>query len=322
MQNENQRAVKQIDYEVRHLDPIETVSESFDDHDMVGLLKHDIARIDEILEGDTTLTRREKQELYRMGCNLRLDWLYAEHGGRELPLNEFSAAWDETNAFFARAGGLAQETRRHDPNYFWDVALKHLDLRALQAHRNAEESQTNLKGTAVGQKVWALADNQMKGVIRDSVRLMEDMQRYADSHTELAQDARGKLFETMLITYARLDTYESEEFDNVFVRSALDREDHPWNEYAYPKRAFDIVIQSGREATLLQAKNHKNNDQYAKPIHKVEDRHFGETLHNLPKYIAEFRLIISNPTDPLAQPALNRAHEELDEAFGKYISVS
>jgi len=318
MQPRNQETFDQIEAETRGLDPIEVATdERYDDAALVEQTQRDIERIDTILATDDTITPREQSELYSMGCNLRLEWLYAKHGGGSADKTEFDARWDEANGFFGRAIRRAGERKDRFPNDYWEVALKHLDLRAAQAHRNARESQTTLRGTEAGRQVWALADSQMQGIIMDSTRLMSEMLGRAEGPTRNAQDTRGKLYETMLLTYARLETYEDESFDTTLVRSALDREDRPWDGHAYPKRSFDLVIDSGEKGKrLIQAKNYNNDDEYAAPIQKVEDTHFASTMRDGQRIVASFLLVAGNSANPNLQGHIDRAHRHLDMVFG------
>jgi hypothetical protein len=273
-----------------------------------------------MLATDSSLTATERRELNDMGINLRLDCLYAEHGGRDLPMQQFVAETKHAEAFIGRAAKEAFEGHDKQPQAFWKTQVKLLDLRALAAHRYAADSQTTLKDTPNGQKLFGFSQDIMKSVISDSIRLMKDMDKFAHGHTETAQDARGSLYELMILTYARMKHYEDQDFDKVFVRSALSREDEPWNNYAYPRRAFDIVIErDGKEPVLLQAKNHDSEKQYEWPIHKVQDTHFGRTMDNLPKFIMDFSLLLDNPTDPLMKAPLLKAERRLDEVFGHQI---
>lgn len=327
MQPKNIATVREIDTRNRQMDPIETAVGGHDDAELAGLAKRDIDRIDTIFDNDPTLTQAEQHELYKEGCDLRLDLLYAGSGGGSLELSEFNSQLEDSKKFFDRALDQSKQLpadrpgqRESYPQSFWDIDLKQLDLRSLQAYRNAHEAQTTLRGTPAGQNAWNFATNQLKGVLADSVKLMSHMSGLAEGDSQLAQDARGKLYETMLLTYARIKTYEDETYDEVFVRSALSREDRPWNNHATPRRAFDMIVQAGRKKTLLQAKNYRNYTAYAQPIRKVTDEHFGQTLDHIQRYISSFKLVIANPSDPHLKVPLTKAADRLDQAFGKEIA--
>jgi hypothetical protein len=320
MRPASHHSVEDIDQASRSIDAIEAVGAEFDDQQRVLELAEDIERIDEIFDTDPTLTQRERTELYDMGINLRLDWLYAEHGGRKLTLTEFVDKSKQTEAFLQRAATHAYEQHDKHPQAFWAVQMKVLDLRAYEAHRFAADSQTTLKDTDQGRKLFGFSDDMMRSVVGESIRLMADIDKRATGDTELAQDARGVLYEHMLLTYARQRSYETQDFDTVFIRSALSREDRPWNGHAYPKRAFDIVISSEKGNRLLQAKNYQNSDEYAWPIEKVQDDDFGQTLDDVPNYLRDFQLLLDNPTDPNLVPQLDAARHRLDNAFGTQLN--
>lgn len=317
MRPENNSSLKNIESERRRLDPIDTSQEDFDDSQLIERTERQIGRIDQILETDNTLNWKDKQKLYKQGCEARLEWLYAKHGGDSLNHNQFNDEWNETQKFFMVAGQHAGERKNQEPQAYWDLATKFLDLRSLQAHHFSRDAQTTLKDTPEEQKARNVADKQMEGVIKDGVKLMLGLSQVAHGESELASDARGKLYELMLINYTRLQTFENDNYDQIMVRSALDREDRPINGYAYPRRSFDMVIQnqSGHN-TLVQAKNHHNSTEYQRPIIKIEDHHYGRTLDNLPRHLKDFRLIAENPADPNTRHRVVEAHDRLDAVFG------
>jgi hypothetical protein len=320
MQPENRSAYNAIEEDFRAQDPLETVVPGYDDEQLAKATREDIGRIDSILDTDTSLTAVERRQLNDMGMNLRLDWLYAESGGRSLPMQQFVGETKHAETFIKKAAAEAYEVHDKHPQDFWQTQVKLLDLRAFAAHRYAADSQTTLKGTPNGQKLFGFSQDIMKSVISDSIRLMKDLDKFAHGSTETAQDARGSLYELMILTYARMKHYEDQDFDKAFVRSALSREDRPWNKHAYPKRAFDIAIErEGEEPILLQAKNHNSDKEYAQPIRKVQDTQFGRTMDNLPKFIMDFSLLLDNPTDPLMKAPLIKAERRLDEVFGTQI---
>ena len=314
---ENIQTVNRMDAELRHFDPLQTVEPGYDDAKLAEIAQNDLGRIEDILATDKSLTAKERQELYLMGCNLHLEWLYADNGGAGAELTEFNQHLSVANDFMTRAGKDAQAHRERDgdPRPLWSVAVKHNDLLALQAYRNAQDSQATLRGTQAGSEAWALAENQMGRVLHRSVGLIKDMQQYASGRTELAQDARGLLFESLLLTYSRLKTYENQEIDTVFTRSALDREDRPWNGHAYPKRSFDIVVESPDETELWQSKNYRNTDEYARPIKKMMSGGFGQVMDRLDSYVAGLDLLVKNPSDPHYKEAMDRAAKRLDGLF-------
>lgn len=321
MQPENTREYRQIERYLRSYDPLATTEEGYDDSELAQNARIDIARVDGMLATDPTLTAKERNELYLMGGNLRLDWLYANSGGTMATLEDFNNQVAEANDFFIKGGKEAMQSHEQHPQRLWGLTIKHLDLLALSAFRNAQDSQDILKGTVQESTAWTLADNQMKSVLHRSVGLMRDMQHYAVGDTDMAQDTRGLLYETLLVGYARLQTYENESFDKVFVRSALDREDRPWNGHVYPKRSFDIVINEPQGNRLLQIKNYDNHDEYAVPIEKITAEKFAHTLHNLPRYTADFDLLIRNPSDPHLREQLNAAGRRLDQEFGSKLGA-
>lgn len=322
MQPKNKEILHSIDVSNRQMDPIETNSANYDDTELANAAARDIGRINDIINHDSTLTRVEKHQLYSEGCDLRLDWLYASSGGEALPLAEFNGQLEADKEFFARAleqsKQVPQESKFHHETYpqsLWDIKLKQLDLMSLQAYRNANEAQTNLRGTENGRKAWAFADNLMRGVLADSINLMDSISLVAKGDDKLAQDARGKLYEVMLLSYARLMTYEDETFNKVFVRSALSREDRPWDNHASPRRAFDIVVEADGQKKLLQAKNHRNSTEYAWPIRKITDEHFDNTLDNSQRLVNSFKLVLANPSRPDMKLPLERAARMLDRTF-------
>ena len=319
MNPNNSSSLQIIEQEFNSKDPLDITEIKSEDSDRLEIVASDFARVNTILETDSTLTKKEKHELYELGTSLYLDWLYADEGGRALPLPAFITKVKEAESFIKK--GSEETLARHDrhPQDFWDMQTKMLDLKAYTAHRYAQDSQTTLKGTPQSEKLFEFSQDIMKSVLTDSIKLMKDMEKVSMGNRERDQDARGALYEVMLLAYLRLGTYQNQTFDEVFVRSALSREDHPWNNYVYPKRAFDIVIQKPDGFDLIQAKNHKNNEEYQSPIHKVVDPHFGETLRKLPRYINEMVLLIDNPKDPGMQLPMNNAQQQLDDVFGSQL---
>lgn len=194
--------------------------------------------------------------------------------------------------------------------------MKGLDLLGYRAHRALKESQTTLRGTPSGENVRALANKGMEVALRQSARLMKDMEVTANMDGKLGEDTRGLLYELMVTTYARYQTFDRENFDDVFVRTALSREDRPWNGHVYPKRSFDIVIDDGSNTRYLQAKTYNNTDEYAAPIEKVMDKRFHRTRADLRKYVADFNVLVTNSPDPNAQSRIQAAGRELDRVFG------
>jgi hypothetical protein len=318
MQPSNLSDLHNIEHDQRVLDPIETI-EHDSNPDRLGLLRDDIGRIDYMLSTDSTLTYSEKKELYDMGINLRLDWLYAEKGGVSLSFPQFEAEAKDIQQFITRAEEHVTSRRTMDPSDVWDIRIKNFDLTSFRAHRYLRESQTTLRGTKAGEQARTLANSKMQGALHGALAMMDEMQKVANGEGQLAQDTRGTIYELMITTYARYKTYENENFDAVFVRTALEREDRPWNKHAYPKRSFDVVIDAGKRIALLQTKNYDNKDEYAKPIRKVKDPKFGNTLDDIHRYIADFKYLLSDHNDPSAQPLLQKASRDLDKIFGTQI---
>ena len=316
MQPDNIRQFNAMERYSRGQDPIETNGKNFDDRELAQHAVSDISRIDQILNSDISLDAQERHELYLMGCNRRLEWLYAKNGGKTASLSEFTSEISRSNEFFVRAGKDASATADQHPERVWDIRLKHLDLVALLAHRNAHDSQTTLRGTPQEGAAWTTAENQMYTLLRKSINFMYDIAQSTQGRDWLAQKARGTLNEVLLITYKRLKTYEDQTFGDTFVRSALDREDEPWNRYAYPKRAVDIIIEEKNRRRLIQAKNYDNRDEYAHPIEKIVDSDYGTTRDKLDLYIADMRIVIENPSDSRMQARLDASAKRLDAVFG------
>lgn len=321
MQPDNQREYDHIEKELRTQDPLSTIEHGLR-HEVVADLRHDTQRIDDILATDETLNRHEKSELYEMGVNLRLDWLYAADGGRNAPLSVFQKEANETEEFINQAKHHAAEKFKNNPTVMWDLQTKWLDLETYHAHRLLKASQTTLKDTQAEGKVRELANLRMERVMRSSAVMMRDMQRYMKGVGSLAQDTRGMLYEHMLTTYARYQTYDAENFDEVFVRTALSREDRPWNKHAYPKRAFDIVIETKEGTRLLQAKNHDNDDEYADPIEKVKDTSFGHTMNDMDSFIKDFNILVMNTGDIKMRERTQQAGRHLDAVFGAQLAAA
>lgn len=311
MQPDNKHEYDLIEAKQRHLDPLSEVPEAY-----VDSITSDINKIDDILASDETLTYREKTELYTMGINSRLDWLYSESGGKEMQFSEFEAAAKDTEGFMAMAEKHTAGREGFDPTDAWAVRIKALDLTAYRAQRYLKESQTTFKDTPKEPQLREFANSKMQTALRGATHLMRSMEARAHGDGRLAQDSRGVLYELMMTTYARYQTFDQENFDEVFVRTALDREDRPWNGHAYPKRSFDIVIEAGENTQFLQTKNYNNTDEYAHPIHKVQDTRFGRTLHDLKKYVADFNILVGNSGDPHVRDRVSRAGRELDDVFG------
>lgn len=320
MQPQNQHEFRAIEAEVRHIDPLESVQPGYDDAPLVQLAERDIERIDGILEHDGTLTNHEYRELYDMGTNLRLDWLYAKRGGQQAESAPFLAKAKETEGFIER--GLRQAEQYGKPQDTWALTIKQFDLRTTVAHRFAHDVQTVQRGNPNADKIWDTADRMNQRILHDSVQLMRQMEAVSTGEGTLAQDARGMLYELMLLTYARWQVYERQDFDTSLVRSALSREDRPWNQHVLPKRAFDMVIADAASTQLLQLKNHHNDDVYAAPIQKVEDEHFHDTLENLPTYLKDFQLLVQNQASPHLRERYNEAANRLDAVFGAQLAAS
>lgn len=320
MQPDNRREYRVIEEDLRSYNPIETVEVSFDDTELVSSLQHDIGRIDHILESDHTLTYEEKADLYEMGVNLRLDWLYAKHGGKSLDMAPFEVEAKSAEEFIKRAEEHAKKREHVNPLALWQLQIKELDLGALRTHRYLKESQTTLKGTPGEARVRDIANANMQQILHASAALMKRMEPEAHGEGQLGRDTRGVLYELMLTTYARFQTYEEESFDEVFVRTALSREDRPWTN-ANPKHSFDIVIERPTEAELLQAKNHKNSEIYQAPIRKVSDPTFGRTLSDLRSYVDAFHILTDNSVKP-DDPRTILANRRLRATFGKHLDAS
>lgn len=321
MQPENRQEYRQIEQELRTQDPLSTIEYGVSS-EQADVLRQDIGRIDEILATDKTLSYTEKQNLYDMGINLRLDWLYAENGGKNLDFPRFEAEAKESVEFFAKAAEHAHERRENDPTILWNVQTKLFDLEAFRAHRYLKESETTFKGLPQAAKAREAANLKMEKVLRASAAMMREMEPIAHGEGDLGSDTRGLLYEHMITTYARYQTFAAENFDDIFVRTALSREDRPWNGKVTPKRSFDVVIDTPEGTRLLQAKNYDNQDEYAAPIEKVKDLHFGETLHDMRDYIRDFNILVSNMgvSDDRIRERTEKAGSRLDFVFGQQLA--
>ncbi|CAN5343732.1 hypothetical protein BH09PAT4_BH09PAT4_08830 [soil metagenome] len=325
MQPENKIALDGIESSTRRLDPLETVLDGYDDTELARASLDDITRIDEILATDDDLSPLERHKAYEAGVDARLDYLYAKNGGMALPIPQFAQKANQFEKFMTEAS--AQALKRYDrhPQDYWALQAKYLDLRTLAAYRFAADAQTTLRGTPDGERLSGFSKDIMRSVLHDSMDLIVKMEKQSHGEKEVAQDARGALYEMLLLTYSRLKVIKGEgQLGTVLVRSALEREDRPWNGHAYPKRAFDIVIKSPDSLRLLQAKNHQNDDEYEWPIQKIEDRHFGLTLENIPRHIMDLNLVLDDKVkekDPLMQVPQLKAERRLDEVFGRQLSV-
>lgn len=321
MQPENRQEYRHIEQEVRTQDPLSTIEFGLN-QEQVETVREDIGRIDEILATDTTLSFTEKQKLYDMGINLRLDWMYADKGGKNLDFPRFEAEAKESAAFITKAAEHAAERKEQDPTILWSVQTKLFDLEAFRAHRYLKESETTFKGLPDAAKARAASNLKMEKVLRASANMMREMEPIAHGEGDLAQDTRGLLYEHMITTYARYKTFDDENFDDIFVRTALSREDRPWNGYAFPKRSFDIVIETPEGTRLLQAKNYNNEDKYAHPIEKVKDLRFGDTLHDMRDYIRDFNVLVMNMgvSDDRIRERTEKAGNRLDAVFGRQLA--
>lgn len=315
MQPTNRIAVSQIETDQYTKDPLETIEHGLMDQELSSLRKH-IERIDRVLDTDKSLTYDDKMRLYKLGADMRLDWLYAEHGGKQLEFARFEAEAIEAATFFGRAANHAKQKEKTNPIDSWGIHMRALDLTAYRAHRYLKESETTFKGTQDAKILRNFADSKMQQSLSGSVSLMRQMETFAHGEGMLARKTRGTLYELMLTTYSRYGTYDREDYDQVFVRTALTREDAPRNNHTYPKRGFDIVIESAANTTLLQAKNYDNTDEYATPIYKVVDTRFGRTLHDLRDYVADFTILTANSSDPLTRERTEKAGRRLDAVFG------
>ena len=319
MQPDNRREYRQIETELRAQDPLSTVEHGIG-AEQTDLIHEDIGRIDHILETDKTLSYTEKQQLYDMGINLRLDWMYADDGGKNLDFPKFEAEAKATGEFFGKAMGHAKERSDYDPTIAWGVQTKWLDLEAYRAHRYLKESETTFKGTPKAAQAREAGNLKMEKVLRSSAAMMLDMEPHAHGEGQLGKDTRGLLYEHMITTYARYQTFDAENFDDVFVRTALSREDRPWNGHVTPKRSFDIVIESAEGTRLLQAKNYDNSDEYAAPIEKVKDTAFARTRHDLREYVKDFNILVANMGDEKVRERTAHAGNHLDNVFGKQLA--
>jgi hypothetical protein len=160
----------------------------------------------------------------------------------------------------------------------------------------------------------------MEKVLRASAAMMRDMEPIAHGEGELASDTRGLLYEHMITTYARYQTFAEESFDDVFVRTALEREDRPRSGFVTPKRSFDIVVETPDSTRLLQAKSYNNRDDYAFPIEKVKDAKFSHTLDDMRHHISDFNVLIWNIKDEKARGRTELAAKRLDKVFGKQLA--
>lgn len=300
------------------MDPLVTVENGLN-YDELDELRMGISRVDRMLATDHSLKYDEKKRLYNLGANMRLDWLYAEMGGKSLTFAAFEAEAKEAARFIGQAAEHAKDRQHTNPVDLWGLHMKSLDLMAYRGHRYLKESETTFKGTLDAEKLRTFADSKMQQALHGSTQLMRQMERVAHGDGMLARKARGTLYELMLTTYARYRTYDREEFDKIFVRTALEREDAPQNNHVWPKRGFDIVIESAANTTLLQAKNYDNQDEYATPIYKVMDLAFGRTLHDLRDHVADFTILTANSSDPNTRERTRKAGQRLDAVFGRQL---
>jgi hypothetical protein len=319
MQPENRREYRHIEAELRNQDPLATVEYGLGT-EQTDTVRQDIDRIDQILDTDKTLSYTEKQQLYDMGVNLRLDWMYSEQGGKNLDFPRFEAEAKAATEFFVKAKQHADERKDQDPTIGWEVQSKWFDLEAYRAHRYLKESETTFQGLPEAAKAREAANLKMEKVLRASAAMMREMEPIAHAEGELGSDTRGLLYEHMITTYARYQTFADENFDEVFVRTALSREDRPWNGHVSPKRSFDIVVESPEGTRLLQAKNYDNADEYAKPIEKVKDTAFGRTLHDMRDYVRDFNILVTNAGDEKVRERTQMAGNRLDNVFGKQLA--
>jgi hypothetical protein len=325
MQPENKRALQGIEGYARRLDPLETVTDGYDDHDLVEGSLDDIDRLDEILATDHTLTPLERHQTYEAAVDARLDYMYAKSGGMSLPMPEFAQKAKVFEEFMNSAAAQARKHYDRHPQDYWALQAKVLDLRTLAAHRFAADAKTTLEGTTAGAQLMGHARDVMRSVLHDSLELVVQMEKKSHGHDITAQDARGSLYEMLLLTYSRAKVFkDKDQLGSVLVRSALEREDQPWNDHVYPKRAFDIVIKSPDGVRLLQAKNHYNRDEYEWPIQKIEDGHFGSTLENIPRHILDLNLMVDDrleKKDPLTKIPVLKAEQRLDSVFGAQLQA-
>lgn len=341
MSPENARETARIDHETKSRDPIENVTSQIGRAAaVIGEIEQNRICLENINNTDPDINDRilspkakhEKQELLYTIANLRLDGLYTEQAS--LPLNEFNQRIAETDTFFKET---EETSDQNDSQFQWELMSKRLDLRALSVYRNAKESQTTLKGTSAEEDAWAIAETQMTGILRQTANLMCDMARYVSGNSREARKARGTLFETLIVGYARLQVYQNETFDKIFVRSALEREDKPFYPDLpdrgiyqhvpdhYSRRSFDVVVHNDDRQTddLYQLKNNRNNTKlYDSRITKIEADHFGRITESLPVYVRDFLVLISNSSDPKMRDRINAAGDRLDSIFKPLINVS
>lgn len=321
MQPDNRREYRSMETELRAQDPLSTIERGIGP-EQTDVVARDIDRIDTILETDKTLSFTEKRQLYDMGINLRLDWMYSDDGGKNLDFPQFEARAKEAVGFINKAAEHAHHRKENDPTLLWNVQTKLFDLEAFRAHRYLKESETTYKGLPQAAKAREAANLKMEKVLRASAAMMRDMEPIAHAEGDLGSDTRGLLYEHMITTYARYQTFADENFDEVFVRTALSREDRPWNGKITPKRSFDVVIETAEGTRLLQAKNYNNQDEYAAPIEKVKDLHFGETLHDMRDYIRDFNILVANMgvSDDRIRERTEKAGTRLDRVFGQQLA--
>lgn len=322
MHPQNTATLKDIVRVNRELDPIAVVQEEAKPIDS-DAMTHDIGKIDHILLTDRTLRFEEITQLYREGVDLRLDRIYT-NDALGTPLRDRVTYLKEAIAFSEAAQQHLDDrkaTPLDHPQERWAVQIKMLDLQAYTAYAFAKDAETTLKNTAEGEKLFGLAESQLKTVLFSSLRLMNEMSRAATSRVneKLASDARGSLYEALLVAYSRLKTYEAQTIDRVFTRSALTREDKPHNNYVNPKRSFDLAISTDGIARLIQAKNHLNHEDYAPPIEKIYDPQYHKTLDRLPTLIDDFRIALENNPHPSMKNRTDVAYSRLENVFGRHL---
>ncbi len=310
--NPTTSSLTKIDRQLRGLDPIQSNSGRYNDHYLLVLLQHGIESLGH--EIDTAkLSPGQKLMYYYEGCNYWLDWLYAEHGGSRLDSAAFSGKWEEAHKFFTQARALATTRKKSQHELVWDLEVKYIDLLELRAYHEQLLCDTKLDCSHVS---TAVID--MRVVLTQSLELVKDIAPYVERRNDLAKIARGLLFELLLVTYLRLKAYREEQIGRVLIRTALDREDRPWNNHAFPKRGFDIVLSGPEKTRLFQIKTYHTEDEYAFPIKMIEAEHYAGIIDNLEKIIDNFALLIDK-TSQQTSNRQNEAEQELDALIGTEI---
>jgi hypothetical protein len=337
---ESETKLNAVEERLRSIDPLRIVLKQDDEEQFACETGQDIQALDGVLSDDPTITTEQRHNLVTLGCNLRLDWMYSDAGGKALDHQAFTRKWNRMDEFFRLARRDAFRSKEEDPRYLWEITSKTLDLHALMAYRNAHEARTTLAGTPQAELAWQKGGDQLRNVILNGAQFMMILRRHInyDGPSYEQQQHRKKSVgtegEAMSMNYVRLLTYLDNSFGDVFPRLALEREDrHRPTDKTAPKRAFDIVIQGVHSAMLWQvksagttaeesAKNRRPKDRgvvYEAPIRPILLEYFNEVRQQIPEYAAAFRTVVNNPQGVTTIPEVAAASNRLNNRFAEEI---